>query len=363
MSAAEHEHYQGLSYPYGRKAPGDNGWIREVAPGVHWLRFSLPMALNHINLWLLEDGEGWTIVDTCMNMPDARAAWEALFTDVLKNRPITRIIATHLHPDHVGLAGWLAERFDCELWMSRTDYIMCRMLVSDTGRTAPEAGIRFYRRAGFNDKQIADYTERFGGFGSVVYPLPDSYRRLIDGQTLKINNLYWQVVVGKGHAPEHICLYCPALKCLISGDQVLPRITSNVSVFPTEPDGNPLREWLSSNARIRDILPEDVLVLPAHGNPFYGLHQRLTQLIEGHERDLDALYHHLEEPKRAVDCFDVLFQRTVGDDIILMATGESIAHLNCLKARRRIKRFIDEQGVYWYQQLPESRQVRIPSRV
>jgi glyoxylase-like metal-dependent hydrolase (beta-lactamase superfamily II) len=131
-------------------------------------------------------------------------------------------------------------------------------------------------------------------------------------------------------------------------------------VFPTEPDGNPLREWLSSNARIRDLLPEDVLVLPAHGNPFYGLHQRLTQLIEGHERDLDALYDHLEEPKRAIDCFEVLFQRSVGDDIILMATGESIAHLNCLKARRRIRRYLDDNGVYWYQRLAESRQIRIP---
>lgn len=360
MSDSEHVHYQGLSYPFGRTAPENQGWIREVAPGVHWLRFELPMALNHINLWLLEDDDGWTVVDTCMNMPSARQQWEELFTTLLQNKPITRVIATHLHPDHVGLAGWLCERFDCDLWMSRTDYTMCRMLVSDTGRAAPEAGIRFYHRAGFNETQITSYRERFGGFGSVVYQLPDSYRRLVDGDHLQINGNYWQMVVGKGHSPEHISLYCPALKCLISGDQVLPRITSNVSVFPTEPEGNPLREWLLSNARIRELLPEDLLVLPAHGNPFYGLHKRLTQLIDGHERDLDALYDHLSEPKRAIDCFEVLFQRVIGDDMIMMATGESIAHLNCLKDRRRIKRFLDDDGVYWYQALPESRQIRMP---
>ncbi|MDA0693155.1 MAG: MBL fold metallo-hydrolase [Proteobacteria bacterium] len=360
MIVDDNEHYHGLSYPFGRKPPPENGWIKEVAPGVHWLRFALPMALNHINLWLLKDGDGWTVVDTCMNMPDAKAAWEKLFTEVLNDQPITRVIATHLHPDHVGLAGWLTERFDCDLWMSRTDYTMCRMLVSDTGRPAPEAGIRFYHRAGYSSEQLEHYKQRFGGFGSVVYPLPDSYRRLVDGEHLTINGEYWQVVVGKGHAPEHITLYCPALKCLISGDQVLPRITSNVSVFPTEPEGNPLREWLTSNARIRELLPDDLLVLPAHGNPFYGLHRRLTQLIDGHERDLDTLYDFLSEPRRAVDCFDVLFQSTIKGDMVSMATGESIAHLNCLMDRRRIRRFADDEGVFWYQQLPEKRQIRIP---
>jgi glyoxylase-like metal-dependent hydrolase (beta-lactamase superfamily II) len=214
--------------------------------------------------------------------------------------------------------------------------------------------IRFYRAAGFSEAQLQDYRSRFGNFGRAVSALPDSFYRLKDGDTIQINDRYWQMVGGSGHSPEHISLYCPALKLFISGDQVLPRITPNVSVFPTEPKGDTLKEWLNANARIRSKIPDDVLVLPAHEAPFYGLHVRLTQVIESHERDLDKLYELLGQPCRVVDTFPALFRREIDDGLIQMATGEALAHLNCLIGRRLIQVERDEHGVDSYVQKPDT---------
>ena len=348
------ELYRGLTYPWGRGVDPKPGEPEKIADGVYWARFSMPMSLDHINLWLLEDDQGWTVVDTCLNTPGARRTWETLFSGFMQGKPIVRVICTHLHPDHVGLAGWLTERFGCELWMSREEFLMCRAMAADTGRKAPEVALRFYRAAGYGEEQLEVYRRKFGNFGRAIAPLPDSFRRLVDGETIRINDRYWQVVVGSGHSPEHVSLYCPALKLLISGDQVLPKITSNVSVFPTEPHGDPLREWLRSSSRIRDRLPDDVLVLPAHEAPFYGLHVRLTQLIESHERDLDKLFDFLTEPRRAVDCFPALFKREIGPESQGLATGETLAHLNCLLGRRRAEKHRDGDGVDWYRQKPET---------
>ena len=348
------ELYRGLNYPWGVKVNPAPGTPELIAEGVYWVRFPMPMSLDHINIWLLEDEEGWTVVDTCLNLPDARQTWEDLFDGFMQGKPVVRVICTHMHPDHVGLAGWITRRFGCELWMSREEFLMCRMMAGDTGREAPDVAIRFYRAAGYNDDQLQRYRQKFGQFGSAIAPLPDSFRRLLDGETISINGRYWQVIVGSGHSPEHVSLYCPALKLLISGDQVLPKITPNVSVFPTEPAGNPLKEWLRSNSRIREKLPDDLLVLPAHEAPFFGLHVRLTQVIETHERDLDKLFDHLSEPKRAIDCFPALFKREITDDVLGMATGETLAHLNGLLGRRRIQCKRDNHGVDWYVQKPET---------
>ncbi|MFT4822217.1 MAG: glyoxylase-like metal-dependent hydrolase (beta-lactamase superfamily II) [Halioglobus sp.] len=348
------ELYRGLNYPWGVAAAPKPGVPEKVSEGVYWARFPMPMSLDHINLWLLEDENGWTVVDTCLGIDSAKAVWEQIFKEFMDGKPIVRVICTHLHPDHVGLAGWLTERFNCELWMSREEFLMCKAMASDTGREAPTAAITFYRAAGYDEAQMDVYRKKFGGFGRAISPLPDSFRRIVDGETFQVNGRYWQVISGSGHSPEHAALYCPALKLLISGDQVLPKITPNVSVFPTEPAGDPLKEWLRSNARIRDKLPDDVLVLPAHEAPFYGLHVRLTQVIEAHERDLDKLFEHLEEPRRAVDCFPALFKREITSGLMGMATGEAMAHLNCLLGRRRALRSRDEHGVDWYHQKPET---------
>lgn len=320
-----------------------------VAPGVFWVRMKLPFQLDHINLWLLDDGDGWVIVDCGIADPATQAAWEAVFDAALGGRPVTRVIVTHLHPDHVGLAGWLCERFDAPLLMSRTDYLLCRTLVLDTGREAPPEGVRFYQRAGFNDEQLALYRKRFGGFGLGVHRLPQSYRRMQDGQTLTIGGREWRLVVGRGHAPEHICLWCPDLNVIISGDQILPRISSNVSVFPTEPDADPLSDWLESCHRLRDLLPEDVLVLPSHNEPFLGAATRLQALIDEHEANMEKLLALLDGPKRAVDCFPALFRSRITSGNFGMATGESLAHLNCLMGRGHVRRIRHPEGADLYE--------------
>ena len=263
-------------------------------------------------------------------------------------RPVTRVICTHMHPDHIGMAGWLTRQYDCRLWTTRLEYLTCRVLVADTGREAPPDGLRFYHAAGWDGDALASYKARFGGFGKAVYALPDSYRRVVDGEELTIGGRPWRAVIGRGHSPEHLCLHCAELGVLISGDQVLPRITSNVSVFPTEPEANPLEEWLESLASIGKRVPDDVLVLPSHNEPFRGLHARLGALISGHEQRLAHVREALATPKRAIDVFGVLFRRQVGADMLIMATGESVAHLNCLIARQLAVRELDASGVAWY---------------
>ena len=221
-----------LVYPF--EAPPATGTLLEVAPGVVWMRMPLPFALNHINLWGLEDQDGWAVVDTGMRTEDTLAAWRTIFKTAREQRPITRVFATHMHPDHIGLAGWLTRKFGCQLWMTRQEYLNCRVLCSDTGREAPEDALSFFRRAGWSENALQDYRARFGNFGKQIHPLPDSYRRMVDGETILIGANEWRVVMGNGHSPEHACLYCPALKLLISGDQVLPRISSNVSASRRE---------------------------------------------------------------------------------------------------------------------------------
>jgi glyoxylase-like metal-dependent hydrolase (beta-lactamase superfamily II) len=337
----------GLTYPFPAK-PEPGGTIK-IAEGVHWLRMPLPFQLNHINLWLLEDGPGWAIVDTGVRTKESMELWGQLFEGVMAGRPVTRVIVTHLHPDHVGLAGWLTKKFDVALEMTRTDYLLCRTLVMDTGKEAPEEGVRFYRAAGFPEEAIETYKKRFGGFGLGVYHLPQSYKRLQAGDALKIGGREWRIVVGRGHAPEHACLWCPQDKLMISGDQILPRISSNVSVFPTEPDGNPLQDWLDSCNELRATIPEDTLILPAHGEPFYGVATRLTQLIDGHEDGMTKLLELCREPKRAVDVFPALFRARITAGNYGMATGESLAHLNCLIGRGQLKRTRRADGVDYYE--------------
>jgi glyoxylase-like metal-dependent hydrolase (beta-lactamase superfamily II) len=338
---------EALVYPF--EVSPQPGEAHEVAAGLRWLRMRLPMpALNHINVWALEDGPGWTLVDTGMDTPATVADWQRALPGALGARPVVRVICTHMHPDHIGMAGWLTRQHDCRLWTTRLEYVTCRMLVADTGREAPADGVRFYRAAGWDDAALEHYRARFGGFGKAVYALPDSYRRVVDGEELAIGGRTWRAVIGRGHSPEHLCLHCPELRVLIAGDQVLPRITSNVSVFPTEPDADPLSEWLASLASIKQRVSDDVLVLPSHNEPFCGLHARLDALIAGHEDRLARLAAELATAKRAVDVFGLLFRRRVGLDLLSMATGESLAHLNCLMARGLATRELDSGGVAWY---------------
>ncbi len=335
-----------LTYPFATVPQA--GEALAIAPGVLWLRMPLSGPLGHINCWALEDEGGWTLVDTGLGHPETLAAWETVLAGPLGGRPVKRVIVTHLHPDHVGAAGWLTRRFGVRMWMTRLEYLTCRVMAGDTGREPPPEALAFYRGAGWSESDLAAYCERFGRFGSLMQPLPDSYQRIADGDVLTIGGREWRVVVGCGHSPEHACLWAPDLQVIITGDQVLPRISSNVAVYALEPEANPLREWLTSLARLRSIVPDDVLALPSHNEPFRGLHARIGHLIDGHERGLDRLREALVEPKRAVDIFPLLFRRTVDKSLIGFATGESLAHLHYLRDLGEAQRTQDETGVDWW---------------
>ena len=348
-----------LDYPCGE--PPAPGSVREVAPGVLWLRMPLPFVLNHINLWAIADedesGPGWAVVDTGTKTPQALATWQRLLADdgplaaTPQGARITRILCTHMHPDHVGMAGWLTRKFQCRLWMTRLEYLTCRTLAADTGREAPDDAIRFYRQCGWAEDALDVYRARFGGFSKYLHALPDSYRRLCDGQQFRIGANDWRVLVGNGHSPEHACLVSDSVGVLISGDQVLPRISSNVSVFPSEPDADPLADWIDSIDKLKAALGDELLVLPAHGEPFRGLHARLDRLAAGHERGLSRLRRSLADgPRRAIDVFGALFARPIDSkgELLGMATGESMAHLNHLVARGEARAELDASGVRWF---------------
>ena len=335
-----------LDYPHGSERP-ETGDLMEIAPGVHWVSMPLPFSLKWINLYLIEDGDGYALIDSGMNTPDTKAAWETIFDSVLDGKPVTRVICTHMHPDHVGMAGWVCERFNCELWMSRLEYLTCRMLIGDTGRPAPDNVVDFFAVAGWDEEALQKLRERFGSFGRAIYKFPDKFKRITDGDVLKIGDQDWRAVVGNGHSPEHVCLLNEELNLFISGDQLLPRISSNVSVHPTEPDANPLKSWLDSCAKLIAETPEGVLTLPSHNEPFYGGHKRLQALIDGHERSLVRLAEHIETPRRVVECFTVLFGRQIGSGDMYSATGEALAHLNCLIERGQA-RCESQDGVHLY---------------
>ena len=320
-----------------------------IAKGVYWLRMPLPFALNHINLWLLEDDIGWTIVDTGINTLACKELWQQVFDKHLNNKPVHQLIVTHLHPDHVGLAGWLCEVWGLELQMSRTDYLTCRVLMSDTGKTAPKAAIDFYQRAGVTGAQLTSYQAKFGGYGKSIYAMPNSFIRLQDGNSVTMAGHRWELIVGRGHAPEHVCLLSPELNIFISGDQLLPTISSNISVWPTEPHSDPLKDWLDSCTMLQQRIPADVLVLPSHGQVFFGAHKRLQRLIDGHEKSLIKLLEACQEPKRNVDLFSYLFRRPINDDVLTLAIGETQAHLNYLMSKNKLQSSADDKGAVWYQ--------------
>jgi glyoxylase-like metal-dependent hydrolase (beta-lactamase superfamily II) len=339
--------HKGLTYPLGRRAP-EAGELIALADGVGWARLPIPGSLRHINVWVLEDGDGVALVDTGLNIPDCRAGWEALFAGPLAGRRVTRIVVTHFHPDHLGLAGWLAERFGVALWMTRGEWLFARMLASDVRDSPPREAIAYWRAAGWSEARIAEEEAKgWGRFAAMMTAVPVSFVRIADRETLTIGERAWRVVMGNGHSPEHACLSDEAAGLLIAGDQVLPRITSNVSLSLSEPEADPLGDWLASIDKLR-ALPEATLVLPSHGEPFTGLHARLDALDHGHRDRLDALHRRLAEPARAVDCFATLFARKIEDNMLGLATGEALAHLRRLEVEGRARREVRD-GVRWYE--------------
>ena len=327
----------------------DSGKLMQITSDLYWLRMPLPMQLAHINLWLVRDGKSWAIVDTGLFTDESRKIWENIYTDFLDEKAPSRVIVTHVHPDHAGCAGWLTERFNIDLWMSRAEFDACHLYRNADNHPIPDSVKDFYIAAGFEQEQTKYYERMFKIFGVIVSPLPQTYHCLEEGMTLPIGQHQWQVMVGRGHSPEHVCLFSEDLNIFIAGDQLLPTISSNVGVFAGEPDANPLASWLYSLSSLRDRLPQDVLVLPAHGRPFRGAHHRLTALIHEHEDALEKLEIHCKQPRRAVDTFPALFKSRITGSNLTLATAEAIAHLNYLLQQNRISMMTDENGVNWYQ--------------
>ncbi|NLB31831.1 MAG: MBL fold metallo-hydrolase [Alcaligenaceae bacterium] len=352
------ENEKKLAYPFGEELPSE-GCTIEVAPGLKWIRLPLPFALDHVNCWLIADEfegtKGWTIVDCGINKPVVREFWERIFAHELDGLPIVRVLVTHMHPDHVGLAGWHCSRWNVPLWMSMSDYFVACTWTMNTGGagTGGEGAVKHFARHGLLDKDSQQQIrERAGYYPSLVHPLPANFNRLIDNRVITIGGHDWLLISGYGHAPEHISLYCEKLKVLISGDMLLPRISTNVSVFDYEPDANPLPLYLNSVIKFLEI-PDDTLVLPSHGRPFKGIKERVGQQLAHHEDRLREVLELCEEPTCAAEVVPKMFKRELDLHQLTFAMGEALAHLQALYFDGELSRSEDALGVLRYQKLDE----------
>ncbi|MDP3672277.1 MAG: MBL fold metallo-hydrolase [Telluria sp.] len=337
-----------LEYPLGETLPA-SGAVHELAPGLCWLRMPLPFALNHINLWLVRDqveGKGgWSVIDSGVSTDATRAAWEQVFDDGLRGESLLRVFATHCHPDHVGLADWLCSRFGAPLWMTTGEYGFARMMSGALPGVDGSAAIPHFQRHGLADPElVAQMKARRNYYPSLVAGVPLSYTRMQDGQQIRIGERRWRVITGFGHSPEHAALYCEELKVLISGDMVLPRISTNVSVFAIEPESNPLQSYLDSLGKFA-ALPADTLVLPSHGKPFRGLHTRIVQLREHHDARLAEVVEACATPRSAFDIVPIMFRRALDAHQLSFALGEALAHLHKLWFDGIVRRVIGDDGI------------------
>jgi glyoxylase-like metal-dependent hydrolase (beta-lactamase superfamily II) len=327
------------------ETPPTPGAVIPIAPGVLWLRMKLPFALDHINLWLLEDGPSWTAVDTGFSLPETKAAWQQIFAAELDGRRIGRVIVTHYHPDHIGMAGWLTEHWQAPLWTTEKEWLHARMMSRDGNEDSTRLRRDFAHRAGLDDEAATSFAERQGGYRRGVPSVPPSYHRIGEGTAIQIGGREWRVIIGEGHAPEHACLYCAESGVLIAGDQILPRISPNISVQAHEPDGDPLARYLASLAKLRRALPPDILVLPSHNLPFHGVHTRIDELAAHHHARCGEVIAACARPMSAAELMPVLFKRRLDRHQTGFALGEALAHVHYLVGQGEIARATDNDGV------------------
>ncbi len=346
-----------LDYPFGAQLP-EPGQVLEVAPGVLWLRMGLPFALDHINLWLLRDRlphptqngtlqEGWTVVDCGIDNEATREAWLNIEKNHLQGLSIVRVLVTHMHPDHMGLAHWLCERWNAPLWMSTGEYQSAVLAQSGVSNFGGEPTMRFYAAHGWNKTDdLLQIKARVGYYPSMVPKVPQAYVRLMADDTVTIGGQDWRCISGFGHSPEHMALYSAHRQILISGDMLLPSISTNVSVYAQEPQGNALQLFLHS-LRKMEGLPDGTLVLPSHGRPFKGAARRIAQLQAHHDERLSELLQACTaQALSAHDALPVLFKRPLNVHQMTFAMGESVAHLHMLWLGGQLQRSLGADGVY-----------------
>ena len=338
----------GIRYPWDE--PPAQGEAIEVAPGVLWMRLPLPMQLDHVNVYALDDGDGWTIIDTGFSSKRCKKIWQSLMEGPLAAKPVTRVIVTHHHPDHVGLAGWFQTEYGAELWTTRTAWLFARMLQLDEQAVPTQETMAFYKACGMDEEVFEQRaSERPFNFSDVVDPMPVGYKRIKEGDVIRIGGRDWDVRIGNGHAPEHATFWSRDDNLVLSGDQILPSISSNIGVYATEPDADPVGDWLESCAYLAQFGRPDHLVLGGHKLPFTGLKLRMRQLIDNHHGALDRLLEHLDEPKTGGECFLPIFKRHIGGSAYGLALVEAIAHLNHLYHVGKVTRTKREDGAWLWQ--------------
>ena len=337
-----------ITFPHAE--PPAEGEAIEVASGILWLRLPLPMKLDHVNVYALDDGDSWTIIDTGMHSRRSTAIWERLLDGPLAGKPVGRVVVTHHHPDHIGNAAWLMARDGASLWMTRTAWLYARMLTLDEqDRPTPET-LDYYRSTGMEPAIFeARSNERPYNFCDIVAPIPVGFQRLQQDGRVTMAGRSWVVHTGNGHAPEHATFWCEDEDIILAGDQILPGISPNLGVYATEPEADTVADWLESCERFSTMARPGQLVLPGHKLPFQGLPLRLAQLIDNHHSALDRLIKHLATPQTAHDCFQPLYMRRIGEGEYGLALVEAVGHLNHLHQTGKVTRSRREDGAWIYQ--------------
>ncbi|MCY4181126.1 MAG: MBL fold metallo-hydrolase [Litoreibacter sp.] len=336
-----------LSYPF--ETIPEEGAAIEVAPDILWMRLPLPMALDHVNVYAIADGDGWVIVDTGFFSKRGVAIWKGLLAGPLQGKPVSEVIFTHHHPDHIGMAGWFQSEHGAQLLTTRTAWLMARMLTLDVQPVPTPEAITFYTRGGM-DPEILEKrkSERPFNFADCVAPMPQGYRRIKQGDRIRLGDRIWDVRIGHGHAPEHAIFWSDD-GIVLGGDQLLPSISPNLGLYPNEPEADPVSDWLQACAGFQSFATDDQLVLPGHKLPFYGLPLRLRQLIDNHHGALDRLLDFLKTSHSAHECFLTLFKREIRGGEYGLALVEAMAHCHHLYLSGQVTRSMREDGAYLYQ--------------
>lgn len=336
-----------VDYIFGKTLP-EPGEVLDVAEGIRWIRMPLPFALNHVNLFLVDDGEGWVLIDCGIGFKETRDLWEGILADHLQGRPITRILVTHFHPDHMGSAGWLCEKLGVEMWTSRAEWLSARAIRLDDSDELLDHLVDFYTKSGLSGDVAAELRVMGNNYAKMVTPIPLSFHKIADGDLIEIGRFKFRVIIGAGHSPEHICLHCAESGILFGGDFLLPRISPNVSVWWNEPDGDPLNDYITFLSGLDGIDP-DILVLPSHDRPYRGLSPRVRDLLLHHEERLDLAQEICRTPSSATDVMNRMFQRELDAHQTRFAIGESLSHLNRLLNSGRVTRRMGTSGAWVYE--------------
>ena len=340
-----------ISFPI--KNVPENNELVQVIKNIFWARMPLPSPLNHVNVYIIEDDLGLTIIDTGLNTQETRLRWKSLLKKYFKDRKLERVIITHHHPDHFGLAGWFKKNYGAEIYCSRTSYLMARMLTLDVQEKMSSEAALFYMRAGMPKDTIEKRQKiRPMNFSDTVHSIPLGFKRIREDEEIILAGQSWKIVFGHGHAPSHATFWSTKDSIVFVGDQVLPGISPNLGVYPTEPEADTVGDWISSCRKLLRIADNNKLVLPGHKLPFTGLSIRLEQLIRNHKSAIKRIERRLSKgPLNTVDLFRTIFKREIKEKEYSLALVEAVGHMNHLYAMGQVSRELNADGVYLWSKI------------